>query len=56
MKLAKMEIKSLRSRRLCVLGVFVGLIRHTQQTRELSVFKGAKEKRRGRRDAENAES
>ena len=50
MKLVKMEIKSLRSRRLCVLGVFVGLIRHTQQIRELSVFNGAKE------NAEDAET
>ena len=46
----EMEIKSLRSRRLCVLCVFVGLIRHTQQIRELSVFNGAKE------NAEDAET
>ena len=45
-----MEIKSQRSRRLCVLCVFVGLIRHTQQIRELSVFNGAKE------NAEDAET
>jgi hypothetical protein len=45
-----MEIKSLRSRRLCVLCVFVGLIRHAQQIRELSVFNGAKE------NAEDAET
>jgi len=44
-----MELKSLRSRRLCVLCVFVGLIRHTQQIRGLSVFNGAKE------NAEDAE-
>jgi hypothetical protein len=50
MKLAKMEIKALRSRRLGVLCVFVGLIRHTQQIRELSVFNGAKE------NAEDAET
>jgi hypothetical protein len=41
---------SLRSRRLRVRCVFVGLIRHTQQIRELSVFNGAKE------NAEDAET
>src|SRR4030095_2383032 len=46
----EMELKSLRSRRLCGLCVFVGLVRHTQQIRELSVFNGAK------KNAEDAET
>jgi hypothetical protein len=50
MKLAKMEINSLRSRRLCVLCVFVGLITHDQQVRELSMCNEAKE------NAEDAET
>ena len=44
-----LKSKSLRSRCLYVRCAFVGLIRHTRQIRELSVFNGAKE------NAEDAE-
>jgi hypothetical protein len=53
---ANSQYKSLRSRRLCVLCVFVGLIRHTEQTRELSVFNGPRKTQRTQRPTRCFES